>query len=109
MYEDIINQAKAAAQKAADETAAIMGDRDCCGFAWIKIVPARGPLVKALKAIGLGEKSSWEPGYRISSNELIPGYFGQSMTVKEKATEAFVKVIRDAGIETSIYAQSRMD
>jgi hypothetical protein len=72
-----------------------------CGFAWIKIRPARGKFVKWLKATDKGH-AGYNGGY-----EIWVGAFGQSMTRKEAYADAFAKVLQDAGINA--YAQSRMD
>src|SRR5690606_11417507 len=40
-----------------------------CGFAWVRIKPARGPLIKYLKDNGIGEKA-WNGGWTISSYEI---------------------------------------
>jgi hypothetical protein len=78
-----------------------------CGFAWVKISPARGPFVSYLKKEGIGSKDSYEGGYRLSSYDCVPGDHGQSMQRKEAACSAFVAVLKDNGINA--YMGSRMD
>lgn len=72
-----------------------------CGFASVRITPARGKLVSWLKANDIGYKS-YQGGWCISCHE-----FGQSMTRKEAYTQAMAKVFRDAGLKA--YSESRMD
>ena len=72
-----------------------------CGFAWVHIPVARGPLVAAAKAAGLGHKS-YRKGYDI----WVRG-FGQSMQRKEAYARAYAGVLKAAGFEA--YADSRMD
>lgn len=80
---------------------------DACGFASVTIKPARGPLVKALKARDIGSKKEWGGGgWWVSSNYMMD-YYGQSISVKEAAAEAFAKVLREAGF--NVYAESRLD
>lgn len=73
-----------------------------CGFAWVKIFPARGAFVNYLKKAGIGSTNSYEGGYDI----WVSGY-GQSVTRKEAYAGAFAKVLNDYGINA--YGQSRLD
>ena len=73
-----------------------------CGFAWVKIRPARGKFVQFLKEKNLGYQNSYEGGYDLSCRE-----FGQSLTRKEAFVNAFAKVLREYGIDA--YGQSRID
>jgi len=73
-----------------------------CGFAWVKIFPARGAFVTYLKKAGIGSTNSYEGGYDI----WVRGY-GQSVTRKEAYAGAFAKVLNDYGIKA--YGQSRLD
>ena len=73
-----------------------------CGFAWVKIFPARGKFVSYLKAIGVGSTNGYEGGYDI----WVSGY-GQSVTRKEAYAGAFAKVLTQYGIKA--YGQSRLD
>ena len=73
-----------------------------CGFAWVKIRPARGKFVQFLKDKGVGYQNSYEGGYDLSCRE-----FGQSLTRKEAFVQAFAKVLREYGIDA--YGQSRID
>ena len=73
-----------------------------CGFAWVKIRPARGKFVQFLKDKEIGSKDNYEGGYTIWCHE-----FGQSLTRKEAFVQAFAKVLREYGIDA--YGQSRID
>lgn len=73
-----------------------------CGFAWVKIRPARGKFVNWLKENGIGRTNSFEGGYDI----WISAY-NQSMQKKETYACAFAKVLVANGIKA--YGQSRMD
>lgn len=73
-----------------------------CGFAWVKIRPARGKFVKWLKDNKIGRPNSYEGGYDISIFD-----YNQSMQKKETYADAFAKVLVSNGIKA--YGQSRMD
>jgi hypothetical protein len=73
-----------------------------CGFAWVKIRPARGKFVKWLKEHNIGRRDSYQGGYSI-----FVGDFGQSLIRKEAYARAFTDVLRENGLEA--YSQSRMD
>lgn len=73
-----------------------------CGFAWVKIRPARGKFVKWLKDNKIGRANSYEGGYDISISD-----YNQSMQKKEVYADAFAKVLVEKGIKA--YGQSRMD
>lgn len=79
-----------------------------CGFAWVRIKPARGEFVKFLKSRNIGDKGVYG-GYTISAYEIgIPG-FSQSMERKEAGCKAFVDVIKKYFPNMSIWVESRMD
>ena len=73
-----------------------------CGFAWVKIYPARGAFVTYLKKAGIGSTNSYAGGYDI----WVRGY-GQSVTRKEAYAQAFAAVLRSYGI--NCYGESRLD
>ena len=80
-----------------------------CGFAWINIKPARGPLVKFLKSKGIGRNGDYG-GYTISSYESTPGTgFSQSMEKNQAGCKAFVKVILKYFPDMNIYVGTRID
>jgi hypothetical protein len=72
-----------------------------CGFAWVHISPARGPLVSYLKKAKIGR-----PGFS-SGWEIWASVGRQSMALKEAWAEGVVEELRKAGI--SAYMGSRMD
>jgi hypothetical protein len=75
-----------------------------CGFAWVKIRPARGSFVAMLKDKGIGRTDSYEGGYAIwnpSANST------QWMDALVAGARAFAEVLQQAGIKCS--AQSRID
>ena len=73
-----------------------------CGFAWIEIRPARGPLVTYLKKAGMGRYDSYNRCYRFNIHD-----FGQSMTRKEAMAFAMAEHLRKCGY--NVYAGSRID
>ena len=73
-----------------------------CGFAWVKIRPARGKFVNWLKKNKIGKTDSFEGGYMIWISD-----YNQSMQKKETYACVFSKVLSDNGIRA--YAMSRMD
>jgi hypothetical protein len=72
-----------------------------CGFAWVKIYPARGAFVNYLKSRNIGDKS-YNGGYDIWVSE-----FGQSVDRKNAFAQAFAEVLKKYGINA--YGQSRLD
>lgn len=72
-----------------------------CGFASVIIKPARGKFVTWLKA----NKNTYKHYY--GGIALFVSEFGQSLTRKEAYASAFVKVLKDSGINA--YVDSRMD
>lgn len=73
-----------------------------CGFAWVKIRPARGKFVNWLKKQEIGRTDSYAGGYVIWVSK-----FNQSMQKKECYARAFANVLKESGIDA--YSQSRMD
>lgn len=73
-----------------------------CGFAWVKIRPARGKFVKWLKDNRIGRANSYEGGYDIWISD-----YNQSMQKKAAYARAFAKVLVEKGIKA--YGESRMD
>jgi len=73
-----------------------------CGFAWVNIKPARGPLVAYLKSQDIGRTDDYYGGYTVWVHEG-----NQSVDRKRAYAAAFAKVLRDAGLEA--YAHSRLD
>lgn len=98
--------AQVAAFVAAKDYLAKYGDRDACGFAWVKVwdVRSNSKLGKALAAVGFskaygGGLQLWNPS----------GLGVQSISVLEAGAEAYAEVLkRELGLE-KVYAGSRMD
>jgi hypothetical protein len=100
----LLANAFTAARVAADEMIAKHPDQWYpCGFAWVAIKPARGPVVKALKEADAGYVSS-EGGYHVYNPSRNPT---QWMDAKIAGADAFAKVLREAGIKA--YTESRID
>jgi hypothetical protein len=77
-----------------------------CGFAWVKIRPARGRFVEMCKDKGLGRTDDFEGGFTIynpSENAT------QSMDAKEAGCRAFVEVMKRYYPEMKISARTRID
>lgn len=66
-----------------------------CGFAWVKIKPARGQFVAYLKANKLGH-SSYTGGYDVWNPS---GNTTQSMYAKEAGAIAFANVLQSHGVK----------
>lgn len=108
-YAELYTQAREAANKAAHEYNATLPPEQQrgldCGFAWVKVFPARGPFITWCKKNGHGSNGyggGWEFWY--SKLHDIPT---QSVTVHEIACNAFAKVLKEAGI--AAYSGSRLD
>lgn len=76
-----------------------------CGFAWVKIKPARGPFIKFCKQNNIGSKDDYAGGWSI--NMGLINRASQSMQRKEAAGRAFAKVLQNYGINA--WMESRMD
>lgn len=72
-----------------------------CGFAYIKIRPARGPFVAWLKARNIGHKA-YNGGWEISVHD-----YNQSMARKAAHARAAAEVLCRAGINAT--AHERLD
>ena len=101
----VLFDAQRAAEKATNDYITTYGDRDACGFAWVKVrgVRINSKMGKLLvlhgfdKAYG-GGLSLWNPSR----------HFTQAMTAKEKGAEAYAKILRD-NLGLDAFADSRMD
>ena len=74
-----------------------------CGFAWVVINPARGPLVAELKRQKKGHKH-YPAGYCVWMGQLN---HTQSVEVLEAGANAYANVLQAAGVKC--YADSRLD
>ena len=73
-----------------------------CGFAWLEIRPARGPIVTFLKKNGIGYINRYEGCYQVSIHA-----FNQSLAKKEAYATAAADYLRSCGYE--VYSGSRID
>lgn len=103
--ETVLNEAFTAARLAAEKTIADNPDVWYpCGFAWVKIKPARGPFVKALKEMNKGHTDSYEGGFTVYNPS---GNATQWMDAKYDGAKAFAEVLRKHGVKCS--AVQRID
>jgi len=79
-----------------------------CGFAWVKIRPARGPLVKYLVDHKLGWVDTFSGGLTVYNPS---GSSTQSMNAKIQGAKAFAKVLQESGIlgKCDVKVESRID
>ncbi len=102
---NIVQEARNEARKAAEAFRAQHGDRDVCGFAWCNIYKVKGStkLGKMLEAAGV-RKNTYERAFQLWN----PSGLGvQSMGILEEGAYAAAKVFKKYGFEA--YAGSRMD
>lgn len=103
----VINEAFAAAQAAcAAHIAANPNVWWPCGFAWVKIKPARGRLVAAMKHMGIGYTDDVEGGYSIWNPA---GGSTQWMDAKQVGCDAFVAVLKKHYPALRVQTHTRMD
>ena len=104
---DIYTEAQVAAAKAArDLITANPGTWYPCGFAWVKIKPARGRFVAMCKDRDIGRTDDYEGGFMIynpSENST------QWMDAKEAGCRAFVDVLKKHYPEMRAYTKTRID
>ena len=81
------------------------GDRDACGFSWVKAdVDGRSKIAKELKKIGFDK--AWNYGYDLWNPSKM---YVQSISVLEKGSDAYAAKMNEL-LETNVFfAQSRMD
>lgn len=104
---DIYNEAREAAAMAAEaHLAANPGVWYPCGFAWVKIRPARGRFIDMCKDRDLGRTDDFMGGFQIynpSENST------QWMEAKEVGATAFVAVLKRHYPEMKIRVETRID
>lgn len=102
--EEIIKYAKEEANKAA--VFARLGDKEdnYCGFAWIKITPARGKFVTYLKKNNIGRNGAYG-GWEISGHYFNP-HSTQSMTFNEIVCRAAANALREHGVNASMMSRA---
>ena len=80
-----------------------------CGFAGVKIRPARGKLVSELKKKGIGRRDDYAGGYYVSSYDLFrpAGALVQSYEINCAIAGAAAEVLRSYGVDAHV--ESRLD
>ena len=105
---DMWADAKKACLKAVEDFVEKHGEPMYCGFANVKVNPARGRFVKFLKEMNIGS-NGYKGGWRISYYDMMPKehqYRGtQSMDIKEEGCNAFADALEKYGIDA--YMESR--
>ena len=106
--EQLVSVLKKASKAAVDAAAKTISDNPNqwypCGFAWVRIKPARGQFVNFLKKMEVGRTDEYEGGYVIynpSQNNT------QWMDAKYDGAKAFAAVLQEHGIKAR--AECRMD
>ena len=82
-----------------------------CGFAWVKIKPARGGFIKYVKDNELGH-SAYKGGYQLTWHKLIEGHKAhgsQSMDLKEHVMQKVADKLKTYLPSHSIYMNSMAD
>ena len=106
--EQLLSIWKKAHQAAVDATARTIATNPDrwfpCGFAWVRIRPARGAFVNFLKKIEAGRTDDYSGGYVIYNPS---GNSTQWMDAKYDGACAFAAVLREYGIKAN--AEQRMD
>lgn len=97
--DEILAEAFAAAKEAADKMIAENPTTWYpCGFAWVRIKPARGKFVVALKEAGKGRTDDYKPGFVVYNPS---GNATQWMDAKAAGARAFAAVLKKHGVNCS--------
>ena len=106
----IWHTAKDAAVKAVDEYMKDKEEPMYCGFANVKIRPAKGKFVNFLKQQEIGD-IAYKGGWRISYYDIMPKSHPwrctQSMSIKEIGCDAFASTLESFGLDC--ISESRAD
>lgn len=101
----LVAEALEAARIAGEKSYQQVGERDCCGFAWVEVFVDRTNSKEAKELIKAGFKKDYKPK---CLNFWNPAKLGtQSMTPKEEGARAMAEILSAAGLRA--YAGSRMD
>ena len=100
------NEAIMAARKATEDFLAKHGDRDCCGFASVRIYGVKLSTKLGKEFVKLGFRKNYGGGIELWNPS---GSWTQAITAKEKGAEAYVEVFRKYFPDMKIYSWSRMD
>lgn len=104
---DVLQAATSAAETAtATYLAANPGQWYPCGFAWVKIRPARGRFVSMCKDQQVGDVDEFSGGYTIYNPS---GNSTQWMDAKAEGARAFVEVLKRHYPEMKVSVETRMD
>ena len=101
----LVAQGIVAAQQAGQASYQQVGERDCCGFAWVEVYVERTNSKEAKELIAAGFRKDYKPKCLTMWNPS--GLGTQSMTPKEQGAYAMAEVLSNAGLRA--YAGSRMD
>jgi hypothetical protein len=101
----LVAQAIQAAKLAGEASYQQVGERDCCGFAWVEVFVERTNSREAKALIEAGFRKDYKPKCLTMWNPS--GLGTQSMTPKEQGAYAMAEILSAAGFKA--YAGSRMD
>ena len=105
--QDIIQEAKSAARKAADTYFHdVLGgvDQYACGFAWVNIYKIKGSTKIGRRLNAAGVRKSWDGSFQLWNPSEYPV---QNIDTLEAGARAAAKVLQHYGFEA--YAGSRLD
>ena len=102
---ELVAQGIQAAQQAGQQSYQQVGERDCCGFAWVEVFVERTNSKEAKELIAAGFRKDYKPKCLTMWNPS--GLGTQSMTPKEAGAYAMAEILSAAGFKA--YAGSRMD
>lgn len=102
----VVQKAINAAKVAGELSYQQVGERDCCGFAWVEVFVSRTNSKEAKELIAAGFKKDYKPKCLTLWNPA--GLPTQSMTPKEAGADAMATILRDE-LGLKAYSNSRMD
>ena len=102
----VVAEAIVAAKAVGAVSYAQVGERDCCGFAWVEVFVERTNSKEAKELIAAGFKKDYKPKCLTMWNPS--GLGTQSMTPKEAGAWAMAEILRNE-LGLKAYAGSRMD
>jgi hypothetical protein len=104
---DVFREAeRAAIQAAQDHINANLGVWYPCGFAWVRIRPARGRFVEMCKDRDFGRTDDFEGGFVIYNPSNNPT---QWMDAKEAGARAFAEVLKKHYPTMKVRVETRID
>jgi hypothetical protein len=104
--QSVVAEAFEAAHQAGNKSYQQVGERDCCGFAWVEVFVERTNSKQAKELIAAGFKKDYKPKCLTVWNPS--NLMTQSMTPKEVGADAFAEVLRNK-LGLKAYSNSRMD